>query len=143
MGIGDVPDGLHPLDLDLGDLAFVVELEEGGHAPVDEHDGDGALDDDLLALQDGVLPLAGGLHCLEVLGESLLALMGAIPVNEAKPLISIDQPTNRIELKWKGGLLLADEDNVIRNEREDGVVVLSKASLDVLRSERYLIDHVC
>merc|ERR1712093_78754 len=107
---------LHPLDLDLVDLAFVVELEETGHAPVEEHDGDGAPDDDLLALQDGVLPLAGGLHRLEVLGESLLALVGAI--------------------------LLADEGNVIRNEREDGVVFLSKASLDVLRSESYLIDHV-
>lgn len=73
--------GLHPLDLDLGDLAVVVEVEERGHAPVDEYDGDGALDDDLVALQDGVLPLASGLHRLEVLGESLLALMGAIPVN--------------------------------------------------------------
>jgi hypothetical protein len=70
---------LHPLDLDLVDLVVGVELEEAGDGPGDEHDGDAALDDDLVALLDGILPLAGGLDRLEVLPERLLALMGAIP----------------------------------------------------------------
>jgi len=75
---------LDSLDLNLGDLAFLIEGEVGGHAPGNEEDGDASLDHNLVTLKNGVLPLAGGLDSLKILGKSLFPLVSPIPIEERR-----------------------------------------------------------